>query len=70
MRLKTSTPEECRKALSKLVNLTVSGTIQPKVASTCVFAINSILGAIRADVQEKRIAELEELVKEIEHGQN
>ena len=69
MRLKTATAAECRKALSKIINLTVSGTLNPKAANTAIYGINSILAAIRTDEQEQRINELEALLKGMEHEQ-
>ena len=66
MRLKTSNPSECRRSLSKIINLVVSGDLDPKAANTAIYGINSILGAIRTDEQERRIDELEKVLKECE----
>lgn len=66
MRLKTSTPGECRKSLSRLVNLCADGKIDCKRANTAIFGINSILSALRLDETEKRLQELEELLEEYE----
>ena len=67
MRLKTSNPAECRKSLSKIVNLVVSGSLDPRAANCAIYGVNSILGAIRTCEQEQRLNELEAMLEELEH---
>ena len=62
MRLKTSTPGECRKALSSVLNMTASGKMDPKVSNCCIYALNSILNALRMDEQERRLVALEKKI--------
>ncbi len=70
MRLKTSTPRECRQALSRIVNMTINGSINIKSANCAIYGINSILAAIRTDEQERRINELEKLLEVQEYEKN
>lgn len=60
--IKLSTPQEVRKALSKVANMVLNGEIDSKIANSFTLICNSILGAIRTDEQEKKIAELEQLL--------
>lgn len=63
-RLKMSTPHEIRRALARIANMVLNDEIDPKRANTVMYAANSILSAIRVDEQEKKIDELERLMKE------
>ena len=65
-RLKPSTPEEVRKALARVANMTLNGEIEPKQANAIILACNAVLSAIRTDEQEKKLDELEQLVKQQE----
>ena len=64
LRLKLSSPQEVRRALSRVSNMVLNGTIDPKAANSIIAACNSILGAIRIDEQERKIQELEQLVED------
>lgn len=61
-----STPREVRQSLTKIANETRSGELSPQVANALVCCCNAILGSIRADEQERRIAELEKMLSELE----
>ena len=65
-RLKMSTPDEVRKALARVANMVLNNDLDPKAANAIIFAANSMLSAIRADEQERKLFELEQLVKEME----
>ena len=56
IRLKTKTPTEVRRTLSRIMNMVVNGELDTKTA---------ILSAIRKDEQEKQIEELAELLEEL-----
>lgn len=62
--IKLSTPNEIRKALSRIANMVLNDEIEVKSANSIILACNSILGAIRTDEQEKKINELEKLILE------
>ena len=68
MRLRMGTPTEVRRTLARVANMAVNGEIDTKTANTIILACNAILGAIRTDEQQKKIDELEILLKDIEKG--
>lgn len=63
-RLRLSTPIEVRKAISKIANGVYNGEIDTKTANALLYACNSVLSAIRIDEQQKKIDELEKLIKD------
>ena len=67
LRLKTSTPTEVRRALSRVNNMLLNGEIDPKTANAIIYACNSILSSIRVDEQQSRLDELERIIKEMEY---
>lgn len=68
-RMKLSTPQEVRKALSKVANMVINKEMDTKQASTFTYLCNAILQSIRADEQERRIKELEDYVNSIKQNQ-
>ena len=68
IKLRLRTPTEVRRALAKVANMTANGEMDTKTANTIILACNAILGAIRTDEQQKKIDELEILLKDIEKG--
>ena len=64
--LKLSTPREVRQALTKTVNEVRSGQLTPQQGNAIITGCNVVLSSIRADEQEKKIAELEILLKDAE----
>ena len=61
--MKLTTPGEVRKALSRVANMVLNDELEPKAANSIILACNAILGAIRTDDLEKKLAELELLLK-------
>ena len=68
IKLRLKTPTEVRRALARVANMTANGEMDTKTANTIILACNEILGAIRTDEQQKKIDELEILLKDIEKG--
>lgn len=62
-RLRLSTPTDVRKSISKIANGVYNGEIDTKTANALLYACNSVLAAIRVDEQQKKIDELERLLK-------
>ena len=62
-RMKLTTPGEVRKALSRVANMVLNDELEPKAANSIILACNAILGAIRTDDLEKKLAELELLLR-------
>lgn len=62
-RLKMSTPAEVRAAISKVSNMVLNGEIDNRTANTIIYACNTQLGAIRTDVQQAKLEELEKLME-------
>ncbi len=61
--LKLSTPNDVRKALARLSNMVLNDELDSKKANTIMYGLNIILGAIRTDEQQKKLDELERLIK-------
>ncbi|EOS39737.1 hypothetical protein D3Z53_26665 [Lachnospiraceae bacterium] len=64
--LKLDTPDNIRKALAKVANMTYKGELDTKTANSIILACNAILSGIRTDEQGKKIAELEQILNESE----
>ena len=64
-RLKMSSSREVRRTVNRIANMLLNGDIDPKTANAILYACNVSLGAIRTDEQEKKLAELEMLVKQV-----
>lgn len=62
--LKLDTPANIRKALAKVANMTYKSELDTKTANSIILACNAILSGIRTDEQEKKIAELEQILSE------
>lgn len=62
--LKLDTPDNIRKALAKVVNMTYKGELDTKTANSIILACNAILSGIRTDEQEKKLIELERILSE------
>ena len=61
-----STSREVRRTVNRISNLLLKGELDPKTANALLYACNVALGAIRADEQQRKLDELEALVKELE----
>lgn len=66
MKIKLSTPTEVRRTLSKIANLLLNNQIDPQRATAIINACNAVLSCIRIDEQQKKLAELEKLLDEVE----
>lgn len=66
IRLRMKTATEVRRTLARVANMVLNGEIDTKVANTIILACNAVLGAIRTDEQQKKIDELEELLKKLD----
>lgn len=60
--LKLDTPENVRKSLAKVANMTYKGELDTKTANSIILACNVILSGIRTDEQEKKIVKLTEIL--------
>lgn len=67
--LKLSTPEEVRRAISRIANMTLNGDIDPKTANTLLYACNAALNAVRTDEYRSKVEQLETLLMEQEQKQ-
>lgn len=64
-RLKMSTSRDVRRTVNRIANMLLNSEIDPKTANSILYACNVCLGAIRTDEQEKKLDELERMVKEL-----
>lgn len=62
--LELDTPDNIRKALAKVANMTYKGELDTKTANSIILACNAILSGIRTDEQEKKLIELERILSE------
>lgn len=62
--LKLDTPDNIRKALAKVANMTYKGELDTKTANSITATCNVILSGIRIDEQEKKLAEIEQILNE------
>lgn len=66
LKVKLSTPAEVRRTLSKIANMLLNNEIDPQRATAITNCCNSVLNCIRIDEQQKKLAELEKLLDEVE----
>lgn len=64
-RLKMSSSREVRRTVNRIANMLLNGDIDSKTANAILYACNVCLGAIRTDEQERKLNELEMLVREL-----
>lgn len=64
--LKLSTPEEIRRAISRVAGMVLNGELDSKEANTLIYACNSALSAVRTDEYKRKVEELEALLMERE----
>lgn len=62
--LKLSTPEDIRRAISRIANMVLNGELDSKEANTLIYACNSALSAVRTDEYRRKVGELEMLLLE------
>lgn len=63
IRLKVATATDVRRTLARITNMVANNEIDTKKANTIILACNAVLSAIRTDDQQKKINELEQLLK-------
>lgn len=63
-RLNLKNPQEVRRTLNRVANMALNREIDTKVANTVILACNAVLSSIRTDEQQKKIDELENILKE------
>lgn len=64
--LKLSTPEDIRRAISRIANMLLNGDIDSSTAKALIYACNSALSAVRTDEYRNKMEELEALLMEQE----
>ena len=64
IRLKTRTPTEVRRTLTRVMNMVANGEMDNKTANTIILGCNAVLSAIRTDEQQRKIDELERILNE------
>ena len=62
IRLRTGSPAEIRRTLTRVMNMVVNKQIDKGTANTIILGCNAILSSIRTDEQEKKINQLEALL--------
>ena len=65
IRLKLNTATEVRRTLVRISNMVVNGEIDSKSGNTIILACSAVLSAIRTDEQDKKIAELQQLLESV-----
>lgn len=65
IRLKTGTPQEVRRTLTRIMNMVANGELDSKTGNTLIVGCNAVLSSIRADEQQKKIEELEKVLNEV-----
>lgn len=62
--LKLSTPQEIRRAISRIANMVLNDEIDPTTAKALIYACNSALSAVRTDEYRRKVEELEAILIE------
>lgn len=62
--LKTSTTQEVRKAVSRVINMVLNGELDPKAANSIILGCNSILSTIKLDEQKIKDKETDDVANE------
>lgn len=65
IRLKTGTPQDVRRTLTRVINLVANGEMDSKTGNTIILGCNAVLSAIRTDEQQRKIEELERVLNEV-----
>ena len=65
LRLNLSSPREVRMSANRVANMLINDELEAKTANAVLYACNVCLTSIRTDEQERRLDELEKLVKEL-----
>ena len=67
-RLKMTDSREIRRTINRLSNMLLNDGLDPKVGNAILYACNIALSAVRVDDQQRKLEELERLVKEAEQS--
>ena len=67
-RVKMGTPRDIKRTLNRVSNMVLNGQIDSKDANAIIYACNTTLSTIRIDEQEKRLDELEKVIKNMEES--
>lgn len=67
-RLRMGSTTELKRTANKIANLLLNGEIDSKTANALLYSCNVIAGIIRVDEQQKKIDELERLIREFEQN--
>lgn len=62
IRLKTNTPTDIRRTLTRVMNMAANGQMDAKTANTIIVGCNAVLSSIRIDEQQRKIEELEKII--------
>lgn len=65
IRLKTGSPQEVRRTLTRVMNMVANGQMDSKAGNTIILGCNAVLSSIRADEQQRKIEELESILNEV-----
>ena len=65
-KLSWSTAKEVRRSLAAINNMLLNDKIEPDKARAIVYTANTILSSIRQDETDREIAEMKEIIKELE----
>lgn len=65
IRLKTGTPQEVRRTVTRIMNMVANGEMDSKTGNTLIVGCNAVLASIRADEQQRKINELEKILEEV-----
>lgn len=65
LRLRTKTAKEVRLTLNRVMNMVINNELDHRQADTIIKACNAVLIAIRTDEQQKKIDELEMIIKKL-----
>ena len=66
IRLKTKTPADIRRTLTRVMNMAANGQMDVKTANTIILGCNAVLSSIRTDEQQRKIAELEKILNNLQ----
>lgn len=65
IRLKTGTPQEVRRTITRIMNMVANGEMDSKTGNTLIVGCNAVLSSIRADEQQRKVNELEKILEEV-----
>lgn len=65
-RLRMNSATELKRTANKIANLLLNGEIDAKTANALLYSCNVVAGILRIDEQQRKLDELERLVKDLE----